>query len=88
MLKPFIDQLGDPHTAWLTVAMASTLGGNFTVLGPDRRAARRRLRCRDRLLGLSQGWRAADHPLPRDRDAVAVALGPIRETLPEARRVA
>ena len=33
MLKPFIDQLGDPHTAWLTVAMASTLGGNFTVLG-------------------------------------------------------
>ena len=33
MLRPFIDQLGDPHTAWLTVAMASTLGGNFTVLG-------------------------------------------------------
>src|SRR5256885_15095978 len=33
MLKPFIDPLGDPRTAWLTVAMASTLGGNFTVLG-------------------------------------------------------
>jgi Na+/H+ antiporter NhaD/arsenite permease-like protein len=33
MLKPFIDPLSDQHTAWLTVAMASTLGGNFTVLG-------------------------------------------------------
>jgi Na+/H+ antiporter NhaD/arsenite permease-like protein len=33
MLKPFIDPLRDHHTAWLTVAMASTLAGNFTVLG-------------------------------------------------------
>ncbi len=33
MLKPFIDPLSDQHTAWLTVAMASTLAGNFTVLG-------------------------------------------------------
>jgi Na+/H+ antiporter NhaD/arsenite permease-like protein len=33
VLKPFIDPLRDHHTAWLTVAMASTLAGNFTVLG-------------------------------------------------------
>ncbi len=33
MIKPFIDPLSDQHTAWLTVAMASTLAGNFTVLG-------------------------------------------------------
>ena len=33
VLKPFIDPLHDHHTAWLTVAMASTLAGNFTVLG-------------------------------------------------------
>ena len=33
LLKPFVDPLRDPHTAWLTVAMASTLAGNFTILG-------------------------------------------------------
>ncbi|HEY1431631.1 MAG TPA: anion transporter [Stellaceae bacterium] len=33
VLKPFIEPLSDRHTAWLTVAMASTLAGNFTVLG-------------------------------------------------------
>jgi Na+/H+ antiporter NhaD/arsenite permease-like protein len=33
MLKPFINRLSDQHTSWLTVAMASTLAGNFTVLG-------------------------------------------------------
>jgi Na+/H+ antiporter NhaD/arsenite permease-like protein len=33
ILKAFIDPLTDQHTAWLTVAMASTLAGNFTVLG-------------------------------------------------------
>jgi Na+/H+ antiporter NhaD/arsenite permease-like protein len=33
VLKPFIDRLGDHQTAWLTVAMASTLAGNFTILG-------------------------------------------------------
>ncbi|MBO0736273.1 MAG: anion transporter [Alphaproteobacteria bacterium] len=33
LLKPFIQALPDPHTAWLTVAMASTLAGNFTVIG-------------------------------------------------------
>ena len=33
MLKPFVDVLPDHDTAWLTVAMASTLAGNFTVLG-------------------------------------------------------
>jgi Na+/H+ antiporter NhaD/arsenite permease-like protein len=33
MLKPFVEALKDQDTAWLTVAMASTLAGNFTVLG-------------------------------------------------------
>ena len=33
ILKPFIEPLSDRHTAWLTIAMASTLAGNFTVLG-------------------------------------------------------
>ena len=33
LLKPFVDPLQDHATAWLTVAMASTLAGNFTVLG-------------------------------------------------------
>jgi Na+/H+ antiporter NhaD/arsenite permease-like protein len=33
MLKPFVEALADPGRAWLVVAMASTLAGNFTVLG-------------------------------------------------------
>jgi len=33
MLRPFVDALKDHDTAWLTIAMASTLAGNFTVLG-------------------------------------------------------
>jgi Na+/H+ antiporter NhaD/arsenite permease-like protein len=33
VLKPFIQALKDQHTAWLTVAMASTLAGNLTVIG-------------------------------------------------------
>jgi Na+/H+ antiporter NhaD/arsenite permease-like protein len=33
VLKPFIEPLHNHDTAWLTVAMASTLAGNFTVLG-------------------------------------------------------
>jgi Na+/H+ antiporter NhaD/arsenite permease-like protein len=33
VLRPFILSLHDPKTAWLTVAMASTLAGNFAVLG-------------------------------------------------------
>jgi len=33
MLKPFVEPLADHDTAWLTVAMASTLAGNFTILG-------------------------------------------------------
>ncbi|MGE4480924.1 anion transporter [Acidocella sp.] len=33
MLKPFVQPLPDHATAWLTVAMASTLAGNFTILG-------------------------------------------------------
>jgi Na+/H+ antiporter NhaD/arsenite permease-like protein len=33
LLKPLIAPLSDPRTAWLTVAMASTLAGNLTILG-------------------------------------------------------
>ena len=33
MLKSFVANLPDPHRAWLVVAMASTLAGNFTLVG-------------------------------------------------------
>ncbi len=33
MIKPFVASLPDHATAWLTIAMASTLAGNFTILG-------------------------------------------------------
>lgn len=33
VMKPFVSALGDPQRAWLTVAMASTLAGNLTILG-------------------------------------------------------
>ena len=33
VLRPFIGIAGDPDRAWLTIAMASTLAGNLTILG-------------------------------------------------------
>jgi len=33
VLKPFVANLHDPQRAWLTIAMASTLAGNFTLVG-------------------------------------------------------
>lgn len=33
MLKPFVANFSDPQQAWLVVAMASTLAGNFTLVG-------------------------------------------------------
>ncbi|WP_241911867.1 anion transporter [Telmatospirillum siberiense] len=33
VIKPFVDSLKDHDTAWLVIAMSSTLAGNFTVLG-------------------------------------------------------
>ena len=33
VLSPFIGRIGNHERAWLTVAMASTLAGNFTILG-------------------------------------------------------
>ena len=33
LLKPFVAALPDHDRAWLVIAMASTLAGNFTVLG-------------------------------------------------------
>lgn len=32
ILKPFVSKLHDPQRAWMVVAMAATLAGNFTVL--------------------------------------------------------
>ena len=33
LLEPFVTRLPDQRSAWLTIAMASTLAGNFTVIG-------------------------------------------------------
>ncbi|HEY6431802.1 MAG TPA: anion transporter [Acetobacteraceae bacterium] len=33
VLKPFVAALSDPRKAWKVIAMASTLAGNFTLLG-------------------------------------------------------
>lgn len=33
VLKPFVAALAEPQRAWLVVAMASTLAGNFTLVG-------------------------------------------------------
>ena len=33
VFKGFVSQLPDPVRAWLTLAMASTLAGNLTILG-------------------------------------------------------
>jgi Na+/H+ antiporter NhaD/arsenite permease-like protein len=33
VFKPFVAHLGDPVRAWLTLAMSTTLAGNFTILG-------------------------------------------------------
>jgi Na+/H+ antiporter NhaD/arsenite permease-like protein len=33
VIKPFVEPLRNHDTAWLTIAMASTLAGNFTILG-------------------------------------------------------
>jgi Na+/H+ antiporter NhaD/arsenite permease-like protein len=33
LLKSMVPGFADPHTAWLTLAMASTLAGNLTITG-------------------------------------------------------
>ena len=33
VLRPFVEALHDPRQGWLVLAMASTLAGNFTILG-------------------------------------------------------
>ena len=33
VLRPFVAGFADPDRAWLVVAMASTLAGNFTLVG-------------------------------------------------------
>jgi Na+/H+ antiporter NhaD/arsenite permease-like protein len=60
VLKPFIANSANPQRAWLIVAMASTLAGNFTLIGSVANSARRRRRRHHRILDLFQGRRAAD----------------------------
>jgi len=33
VLRPFVAGVADPNRAWLVVAMAATLAGNFTIVG-------------------------------------------------------
>ena len=33
LLKSLVTRFANPHTAWLTLAMASTLAGNLTITG-------------------------------------------------------
>ncbi|PYT68228.1 MAG: hypothetical protein DMG39_21675 [Acidobacteria bacterium] len=33
LLKSLVARFANPHTAWLTLAMASTLAGNLTITG-------------------------------------------------------
>ena len=33
LFRPVVPTLAEPHTAWLTLAMATTLAGNLTLLG-------------------------------------------------------
>ena len=33
LFRPVVPGLADPHQAWLTLAMATTLAGNLTLLG-------------------------------------------------------
>lgn len=33
LFRPVVPTLSDPHTAWLTLAMATTLAGNLTLMG-------------------------------------------------------
>ena len=33
LFRPIVPTLAEPHTAWLTLAMATTLAGNLTLLG-------------------------------------------------------
>ena len=33
LMKPIVAAFADPHPAWLTLAAASTLAGNLTLLG-------------------------------------------------------
>ncbi len=33
LFRPLVPTLSDPHTAWLTLAMATTLAGNLTLMG-------------------------------------------------------
>jgi Na+/H+ antiporter NhaD/arsenite permease-like protein len=89
MLKPFVVALKDHERAWLVIAMASTLAGNFTVLGSIanlivvQRAAASGVEIG---LGLFQSRRATDHYHPRDRDDVAVAMMSTTSKVDKARR--
>ena len=93
MLKPFVAQLANHDTAWLTIAMASTLAGNFTILGLDRQPHRGAEGGvpghRHRFLGLFPGRRSADphHFGDRHGPAVAVISATLMPTAPYPDRI-
>ena len=33
LFRPFVERFANPHEVWLTLAMATTLAGNLTLLG-------------------------------------------------------
>jgi len=74
VLKPFVANSLDPHRAWLVVAVASTLAGNFTLVGSAANliVAQRAQARHHWVLGLFQGRRAADAPDDLVRRLVAV----------------
>ena len=79
MLKPFVEALKDHDTAWLVIAMASTLAGNFTVLGS---IANLIVVQRAGVSGVTIGFwdyfrvGAIDPHYPHDRDAMVMAVKP------------
>ncbi|MGH7104874.1 MAG: anion transporter [Acetobacteraceae bacterium] len=74
VLRRFVEHLADPTHAWLVVAMASTLAGNFTILGSVANLiVVQRARARDVEIGFGAYFRVG-LPLTILTIAVGVAL--------------
>ncbi|MGH7107876.1 MAG: SLC13 family permease, partial [Acetobacteraceae bacterium] len=74
VLRRFVEHLTDPTHAWLVVAMASTLAGNFTILGSVANLiVVQRARARDVEIGFGAYFRVGA-PLTILTIAVGVAL--------------
>ncbi len=76
VLKPFVRGLADPQRAWLVVAMASTLAGNFALVGSVANLIVAEQARRDRVkigfLALFLGGGAIDAAVDRFRRVVVV----------------